>query len=70
MPPGCYRQPRTQRGRAQRKSGLLRVDLIEFDEPLGFLGDIAEKLILARYMEQLIVQRNAWLKNELESVAS
>lgn len=52
------------------ESGTLMIDRIEFDAPLGFLGSIAEKLILARYMEQLIVQRNAWLKTELESLAS
>lgn len=52
------------------ENGTLMIDRIEFDAPLGFLGSIAETLILGRYMEQLIVQRNAWLKNELESLTS
>lgn len=42
------------------------VDRVEFDAPFGTLGSIVEKVLLARYMEDLIRQRNVWLKAQLE----
>lgn len=42
------------------------VDHVRFAAPLGLLGRLAEKFVLARYMEKLIVKRNDWLKQELE----
>ena len=46
--------------------GTLMIDRIEFEAPLGFLGRLVEKLTLTRYVERLILQRNSWLKKELE----
>lgn len=43
------------------------IDRVEFSAPFGILGRIAERLFLERYMRRLILQRNAWLKRELES---
>lgn len=37
------------------------VDRVEFAAPLGILGIITERLVLARYMRQLIEKRNAFL---------
>lgn len=45
----------------------LMLDRIEFEAPLGLLGRIAERVVLERYMEHLIVQRNLWLKRHLEA---
>ncbi len=42
-------------------------DRIEFEAPCGFLGKIAERVVLERYMKRLIVQRNLWLKQHLEA---
>ncbi|MFC7593882.1 SRPBCC family protein [Terrabacter sp. GCM10028922] len=47
--------------------GTLLVDTVRYRAPLGPLGTLAERLVLDRYLRQLIRQRNAWLKAELES---
>lgn len=47
-------------------NGTWMIDRIEFSAPFGVLGRIGEKLVLNRYMEKLIRQRNQWLKRELE----
>lgn len=42
-------------------SGTLMVDTVEFAAPFGPLGRLAEKLILARYLQNLIEKRNEFL---------
>ena len=46
--------------------GTRMVDIIEFDAPLGILGDIAEKVILGSYLQKLIAERNDFLRDKLE----
>lgn len=41
-------------------------DHIEFDAPLGILGDLVERLILGAYLPKLIEERNEYLRTELE----
>lgn len=45
--------------------GCGMVDRVIFRAPAGLLGVAAERLLLARYLRQLIVARNAYLKAEL-----
>ncbi|MBF4613416.1 SRPBCC family protein [Curtobacterium sp. VKM Ac-1376] len=47
--------------------GTRMVDTITFRAPLGPLGRVAEVLALARYMPQLIADRNASLAAELRA---
>ena len=42
-------------------------DRFEFSAPLGFLGTIAERLFLTRYLRRFIEKRNAILKQTAES---
>ena len=42
-------------------AGATMVDRIEFEAPLGALGRVVEKLVLARYLRQLIESRNRYL---------
>lgn len=42
-------------------------DVVEFRSPLGLLGSAADRLVLGHYMPHLLRQRNAWLKNALET---
>ena len=42
--------------------GTLMIDRVTFAAPLGVLGRIAERLVLADYMRRLIEQRNAFLQ--------
>jgi len=43
--------------------GTLMIDRVSFAAPLGFLGRIAEHLVLAKYMQRLIEQRNSLLQS-------
>lgn len=40
------------------------VDRIEFSAPFGLLGRLVEKLVLARYLQNLIETRNQHLAGE------
>lgn len=42
-------------------TGSVMTDSVEFTAPLGVLGRLAEKLVLARYLERLIVRRGRYL---------
>ncbi len=42
-------------------SGSVMVDRIEFEAPFGVVGRAVEKLVLARYMKNLIESRNRYL---------
>ena len=46
--------------------GTLMIDLFEFHAPLGFLGKLAETLFLTRYMKELLLTRNRYLKQVAE----
>ena len=41
-------------------------DCFTFEAPLGFLGTIAEKMVLASYMRRFLETRNARLKDLAE----
>ena len=47
--------------------GTLMIDLFSFRAPLGFLGRVAERLILTRYMTGLLLTRNNYLKQVAET---
>jgi ligand-binding SRPBCC domain-containing protein len=42
-------------------TGSAMTDRVEFTAPFGFLGRLAEQLVLARYLEKLIVHRGRFL---------
>lgn len=44
--------------------GTRLMDRVEFEAPLGPLGRLAERLLLARYLRRLIEVRNAFLVTE------
>ena len=50
--------------------GTTIVDHVEFDAPAGPLGRLVERLVLGRYIQRLIDERNAHLKAHAEAVAS
>ena len=49
--------------------GTLMVDLVSFDAPLGPLGDLAESVVLRRYLAKIIGERNAYLTTRAERTA-
>jgi len=46
---------------APTATGSNMTDMVEFTAPLGVLGRVAERLILARYLERLIIRRGRFL---------
>ena len=47
--------------------GTLMVDQFTFRAPFGFLGRVAETLVLTRYMKGLLLTRNRYLKQAAEA---
>ncbi len=47
--------------------GTLMIDVFTFRAPLGILGRLAETLFLTRYMTDLLLTRNRYLKQVAES---
>jgi ligand-binding SRPBCC domain-containing protein len=50
----------------EHPSGTLMRDTVTFRSPLGPLGHLVDALVLGRYMERLIGERNAALAAEIE----
>jgi ligand-binding SRPBCC domain-containing protein len=50
--------------------GTIMKDVLAFAAPLGFLGRIAEKLVLRRYLERLLVRRATTLKEAAEAASA
>lgn len=42
-------------------------DVFEFESPMGILGDIANKLLVTRYMKKLLIERNLIIKEYAET---
>ncbi len=49
--------------------GTRVTDHVEFEAPLGVLGRVAERLVLARYLRHLIEVRNDFLVTEAQRLA-
>lgn len=47
--------------------GTLMIDLFTFRAPLGLFGRVAETLVLTRYMKELLLTRNTYLKQTAEA---
>ncbi|MBT2503511.1 SRPBCC family protein [Curtobacterium sp. ISL-83] len=59
------RMPPARGARMPPARGTRMIDEIEFRAPFGPLGRLAEVLVLRRYLERLITERNAALAAEL-----
>jgi ligand-binding SRPBCC domain-containing protein len=58
---GPFRRFRHVHEFSEDSGGTVMVDRIEFEAPFGPIGRLAEKLVLARYLQELIGQRNQHL---------
>ena len=47
-------------------TGALMIDRVSFAAPLGVLGWLVERLVLAAYIRRLIVQRNSFLQGIIQ----
>lgn len=48
-------------------NGTIMIDVVEFSSPFGPVGRLVDRLILKRYMTELLTARNRWLLSALES---
>ncbi len=48
-------------------SGTLMRDVVEFASPLGWIGRLVDKLVLAKYLRKLIAERGEVIKREAEA---
>jgi ligand-binding SRPBCC domain-containing protein len=46
-------------------AGTRMVDLVDFASPVGPVGRLVDRLVLAGYLTRLLQQRNRWLADEL-----
>ncbi|NVK63372.1 MAG: SRPBCC family protein [Flavobacteriales bacterium] len=53
----------------EENNKTLMIDIFEFESPLGFLGKLANRLFLKRYLERFIVERNTYIKELAENGA-
>jgi ligand-binding SRPBCC domain-containing protein len=49
------------------ENGTLMIDLVNFETPYGFIGEIANRLFLKAYIEKVLVKRNAVIKDYAET---
>jgi ligand-binding SRPBCC domain-containing protein len=49
--------------------GTMMLDRVEYALPLGLLGRLADRLLLARYLEQLLLRRNKHITTVAEEEA-
>jgi ligand-binding SRPBCC domain-containing protein len=50
-----------------RENNTLMKDVMEFEAPLGPLGKVVDKLLLARHMQRLLERRNQCIRQAAES---
>lgn len=46
--------------------GTIMKDVLTFRSPMGLIGALVDRFVMARYLERLLIQRNAILKGILE----
>ena len=63
---GAFKSMHHQHTFEKVDDGTLMRDCFTFEAPLGFLGTIAEKMVLASYMRRFLETRNARLKDLAE----
>lgn len=64
---GVFRRLEHDHFFSERGEVTLMRDVFDFQSPLGFLGRIADRLFLKRYMTRLLVTRNAAIKSAAET---
>lgn len=66
---GAFHHMRHDHNFEATATGTIMIDRFEFSSPLGFLGQIVDRLVLKNYMTKFLQKRNAILKQSAESDA-
>jgi len=64
---GAFKKFKHEHHFADSQNGTLMTDFFDYESPLGFLGIIADKLFLKKYMTELLTKRNLVVKEFAES---
>ncbi len=67
MVSGAFKKFRHEHHFSESSDGTLMTDLFNYTSPFGFLGRLADQLILKKYMTKLLAQRNSVIKDFAES---
>ena len=67
MVKGIFKRFKHQHYFEDYRGGTLMTDLFEYRSPLRILGRIADKIILKKYMTELLIRRNTLIKEIAES---
>jgi ligand-binding SRPBCC domain-containing protein len=67
MVKGAFKSFRHEHHFMESNGGTLMTDYFEYKSPLGFLGTIADKLFLKKYMMDLLAERNRIVKDFAET---
>lgn len=63
---GAFKSIRHEHRFIEYGSGTLMIDIFNYVSPLGILGRIADMLFLSGYLKDLLVKRNAVIKEHAE----
>lgn len=67
MVKGAFKRFRHEHFFSTEKGGTLMIDIFDYESPLGFLGKVADKLFLEKYMTRFLSNRNEGLKHYAET---
>ncbi len=67
MQKGVFKRFKHEHHFEELNGKTLMIDLFDYQSPLGFLGKIADKLFLEKYMTELLIERNRIVKEFAES---
>lgn len=67
MVKGAFKSFRHEHHFREMEIGTLMIDVFQYRSPLGFIGQIADKLFLENYMKKFLSERNQVIKEIAES---
>lgn len=67
MVKGAFKSFRHEHHFKEFNGGTLMTDYFDYKSPFGFLGNLADKLFLKKYMKDLLEKRNQTIKEFAES---
>jgi len=64
---GAFKRFKHEHHFAELNGGTVMTDYFDYESPFGFLGKLADKIFLEKYMTQLLKKRNLTIKAFAES---
>jgi ligand-binding SRPBCC domain-containing protein len=67
MQKGIFKQFKHEHIFQENESGTLMIDIFNYISPMGIIGRLADYLFLKKYMLNLLIKRNALIKEYVET---